>query len=236
MMWALFAKYPYNFFVSQWQIWIILVHCFLLLLICVVRRCTFILTISIFIRDHLCTTCCMLKTNWEKKVIVSVFFLYFIDGLFYFCTRVAWHHVFFVSVDFIGGFDTFSAYHSPAKTSHMQLQPVYVYVFVWLLRLAWCMDDNVSYPWQPSHAWSFFHMFHLCFLQFVCGFACFYISITSVVIVMFRNNHILFVCKLLHHVFLLHSFDVSLPIMKFRFIMFLYLLNKIFLWNSLISY
>jgi hypothetical protein len=34
----------------------------------------------------------------------------------------------FVSVDFIGGFDTFSAYQSPAKTSHMQLQPIYVYV------------------------------------------------------------------------------------------------------------
>ena len=34
----------------------------------------------------------------------------------------------FVSVDFIGGFDTFSAYRTPNKTSHMQLQPVYVYV------------------------------------------------------------------------------------------------------------
>lgn len=35
-----------------------------------------------------------------------------------------------VSVDFIGGFDSFSAYQSPAKTSHMQLQPVYVYVLL----------------------------------------------------------------------------------------------------------
>jgi len=30
------------------------------------------------------------------------------------------------SFDFIGGFDSYSAYQSPAKTSHMQLQPVYV--------------------------------------------------------------------------------------------------------------
>ncbi|XP_064652110.1 sodium/potassium-transporting ATPase subunit beta-1-interacting protein 2-like isoform X3 [Lineus longissimus] len=30
------------------------------------------------------------------------------------------------SFDFIGGFDSFSAYQSPAKTSHMQLQPIYV--------------------------------------------------------------------------------------------------------------
>ena len=34
----------------------------------------------------------------------------------------------FISVDFIGGFDTYSAYQSPAKSAHMQLQPVYVYV------------------------------------------------------------------------------------------------------------
>ncbi|XP_013413175.1 sodium/potassium-transporting ATPase subunit beta-1-interacting protein 3 [Lingula anatina] len=30
------------------------------------------------------------------------------------------------SFDFIGGFDTYSAYQSPAKSSHMQLQPMYV--------------------------------------------------------------------------------------------------------------
>jgi len=29
------------------------------------------------------------------------------------------------SFDFIGGFDTYSAYQSPTKTSHMQLQPIY---------------------------------------------------------------------------------------------------------------
>ncbi|KAK2160177.1 hypothetical protein LSH36_138g00029, partial [Paralvinella palmiformis] len=38
------------------------------------------------------------------------------------------HHHFCAKIDFIGGFDTFSAYHSPNKTAHMQLQPVYMYV------------------------------------------------------------------------------------------------------------
>ena len=40
-----------------------------------------------------------------------------------------WRSMLFVfSVDFIGGFDTFSSYQPPSKSSHIQLQPVYVYV------------------------------------------------------------------------------------------------------------
>lgn len=33
------------------------------------------------------------------------------------------------SFDFIGGFDSYTAYHSPSKTSHVQLQPMYVFLY-----------------------------------------------------------------------------------------------------------
>ena len=77
------------------------------------------------------------------------------------------------SVDFIGGFDPF--YQSPSKSSHMQLQPVYVYVYTQFI-------NNINY----------IHMLYVCVCVWVASTDSFHFVYTWCLSIMIMNVTLVF--------------------------------------------